>query len=260
MTFCLAIKVQDGLVALADTRVMTGAERTTARKITVVERPNHAMFIMTAGLRSVRDKAVTYFEETIASEDQRFDKLYKAVNAFADEVRRVASEDREALEDSGLSFNLSALVGGQLERDEEAKLYLLYPQGNWVEVARGTPYFIIGESGYGKPLLDRALEYETPMRDALKVGYLAFDATRRSATDVDFPIDVALYQTDTYRIAEHRYTDRDLKHVSEWWHARLRLAVDDCPSDWVSDSFSKLRGTVVRLERNDAGDTESHGG
>lgn len=248
MTFCLGMKVRDGIVAIADTRITSGAERTTARKVTVVERPGHTMFIMTAGLRSVRDKAVTYFQEAIESGDEGFDRLYQATNAFAQQLRRVAAEDKEALEASGLSFDLSALVGGQFERDSEPTLYLLYPQGNWVEVARGTPYFVIGESGYGKPLLDRALTYETGLRDALKIGYLAFDATRTSATDVDFPIDTVLYRSDTYEIREHRYTAEDLQHVSDWWQVRVRLAIDECPSDWTRSALEQGVPKVVPFE------------
>lgn len=253
MTLCLAIKVSDGLVGIADTRVTSGTERISVRKVTVSERPGHSMFLMTSGLRAIRDKAVTYFEEAMSEQDPSFDKLYKVVNAFAAQIRRVAEEDREAIVASGLSFDVSALVGGQLERDKEHMLYLLYPQGNWVEVARGAPYFAIGESAYGKPILDRTLSYETSMEDALKVAYLAFDATRTSATDVGFPLDVVLYARDSYHIVEHRYERDDLRHVSEWWHTRLRAAIEELPSDWVSDAFSKLRPKVVPLDPAGAG-------
>ena len=237
MTFCLAAKVAEGLVGIADTRVMTGPERITARKLTIHERPGHAFFIMTAGNRSVRDKAITYFEEVIAERDESFDRLYREVNAFAEQVRRVASEDKAALEESGLSFNLSALVGGQLERDDEPRLYLLYPQGNWVEVARGTPYFVIGESQYGKPLLDRALSYDTPMDVALKIGFLAFDATHASATDVGYPLDVMVCRAGARRMYQHRFDHGDLQHVSDWWQQRVRAAVDECPGEWVDRVF-----------------------
>ncbi len=248
MTLCLAIKVSDGLVGLADTRVISGTERITVRKLTVSERPGHSMFLMTAGLRAIRDKAVTYFDEAMAAQDTSFDKLYKAVNAFAEQIRRVADEDREAIVADGLKFDVAALVGGQLERDDEHKLYLLYPQGNWVEVAQGAPYFSIGESAYGKPILDRTLTYETSMQDALKVAYLAFDATRTSANDVGFPIDVVVYQKDSYRMVEHRYERDTLRHVSDWWQKRVRAAIDELPSEWVDDAFSKVRPKVVPLE------------
>jgi putative proteasome-type protease len=242
------MKVEEGLVGIADTRVISGTERISVRKVNVSERPEHAMFLMTSGLRAIRDKAVTYFEEAMESQDASFDKLYKVVNAFAAQVRRVGEEDKDAIVASGLSFDLAALVGGQLERDDEPMLYLLYPQGNWVEVARGAPYFAIGESAYGKPILDRTLTYETSMRDALKVAYLAFDATRTSATDVGFPLDVVLYPRDSYHIIEHRYARDDLSHVSEWWQQRVRESIDGVPSDWVDDAFAKIRPKVIPLD------------
>lgn len=248
MTLCLAVKVSEGLIGLADTRVTTGTERISVRKLTVRERPEHSMFLMTAGLRSVRDKALTYFEEAMAGQDAQFDKLYKVVNAFAEQLRQVADEDRDAIVSSGLSFDVSVLVGGQLERDEEHMLYLLYPQGNWVEVAKGAPYFAIGESAYGKPILDRALTFETSMHDALKIAYLAFDATRTSATDVGFPIDVVVYPRDTYQMVEHRFERDDLRHVSEWWQERVREAINQAPDEWLDDLFKKVRPKIVPIE------------
>ena len=242
MTFCIAMKVKDGLVAIADTRVTTGTERITARKVSIHQHGKHSLFLMTSGLRSARDKALTYFDEVLEESDQNFDKLYKAVNAFAAQVRRVASEDKEALAECDLHFNLYSIIGGQLENDKEQKLYLVYPQGNWVEVGEGAPYFLIGESSYGKPVLDRVLRYESSMELALKVGYLAFDSTRISATDVDFPIDVVLYQRDTYEIVHHRYEDDDLRHLREWWQERLRLAVQELPSIWQDVALHKLPG------------------
>ena len=114
MTFCLGMKVEDGLVGIADTRVTSGAECITAGKVSIHQHGRHSMFLMTSGLRSVRDKAVTYFDEAIGESDQTFDKLFKAVNVFATQIRRVADEDRDALGNAGLIFNLHALVGGQL--------------------------------------------------------------------------------------------------------------------------------------------------
>lgn len=240
MTFCLGMKVRDGLVGIADTRVMSGNECITARKVAVYQQNRHAMFLMTSGLRSVRDKAVTYFEESIAQTEQPFDRVFKAVNAFAAQIRRAAEEDKEALAASGLSFNIHALVGGQLENDREHKLYLLYPQGNWVEIGEGTPYQIIGATGYGKPVLDRTLTYHDSMQHAFKVGCLAFDSTRISAADVDFPIDVVLYARNTYRIVEHRFQKDDLLEVSTWWQERLRQSVNDLPSGWIEQLFGEL--------------------
>jgi len=240
VTFCVGMKVRKGLVGIADTLVATGSESITARKVTIHQYGRHSLFLMTSGLRSVRDKALTYFNEVLEQEDTRFDKLYKAVNAFAAQVRRVADEDKKALEESGLHFDLFSIIGGQLENDTEHKLYMLYPQGNWVEVGQGTPYYLIGESTYGKPIIDRALAYDLNMETALKIGYLAFDATRTSAIDVDFPIDVVLYRADTYDIIEHRYERAELIQISEWWQKRIREAIRELPHEWVEAAFFKL--------------------
>ena len=241
MTFCLGIKVDEGLVGIADSRILSGSEMIEARKVSIYEQERQAMFLMTSGLRSLHDKAVTYFEEVMAQHDEPLDHLFKAVNLFAAQVRRVAHEDKEFLADSGFHFDISALIGGQFEHDKEHKLYLLYSQGNWIEVGRGgTPYQIIGASGYGKPILDRTLKYSDPMRFALKVGCLAFDSTRVSAAGVDFPIDVVLYAQDSYRLVEHRYEKDDLEDVSSWWQDRLRRSVNELPDQWLDGAFAKL--------------------
>ena len=240
MTFCLGMKVEDGLIGIADTRVTTGVECITARKVSIHQHGRHSMFLMTSGLRSVRDKAVTYFDEAISESDQMFDKLFKAVNVFATQIRRVAEEDKEFLDKAGLTFNLHALVGGQLENDQEHKLFLIYPQGNWVEVSEGTPYCIIGESGYGKPLLDRVLRYGSSMNLAMKVGFLAFDATRTSSTSVEYPLDVVLYQRDTYDIIEHRFQKEDLADSSIWWQSRITEAVEKLPTRWADRLLAML--------------------
>lgn len=247
MTFCIAMKVKEGIVGIADTRITTGVEWITAKKISIIQRDRHAMLLMTSGLRSARDKALTYFNEVLENRDQEFNKLYKAVNAFAAQVRLVASEDKAALDDSGVSFNLHTLIGGQLENDPEPKLYMLYPQGNWVEVSQGTPYYVIGESSYGKPLLDRALTYDTDMKTALKMGILAFDATRAAATDVSYPVDVVWYQAGSYKLNYHRYTQADLAEASKWWENYLREGIDGLPSDWVQQDMGKKKGKVHRI-------------
>ena len=225
MTFCLSMKVKDGLVGIADTRVTSGTEVITARKVTVYRGSRQAMYIMTSGLRSLRDKVLTYFEEEAEKNLTEYDRLFKAINAFAKNVRQVMDEDRAALEASGLPFDITCLIGGQMKHDQEHKLYMLYPQGNWVEVGESTPYAIIGATGYGKPVLDRTLTYGESMRYALKVGCLAFDSTRISAADVDFPIDVVLYARDSFEIMERRFAKSDMLELTEWWQDRLRSSV-----------------------------------
>ncbi len=237
MSFCLGIKVRDGLVAIADTRITTGSERITARKLNVYSEGTGTFFVMTSGLRSVRDKILTYFAEQRGNTESPSDRLFKIVNRFSDLMRQVAEEDKAYLEDSGLQFNSHLIIGGQLSGDAEHKLYLMYPQGNWIEVGEGSPYQIIGTSSYGKPVIDRVLTFEDSMHDALKVGVLSFDSTRISAADVGFPIDVALYHRGSFEMIQHRFELSDLNEATQWWQDTLRVALHDLPDSWIQDAF-----------------------
>jgi putative proteasome-type protease len=246
MTFCLGMKLESGLVALADTRILSGTERSTARKVTVHQHGEHSLFVMTSGLRSLRDKALTYFAETLTGEADRCDKLYKAVNALSGDLRRVEQEDGKALRRSKLLFDLHALVGGQLENDAEHQLFLVYPQGNWVEVGPSTPYTMIGESYYAKPLIDRALRYTDSLERALRIAYLGFDATRVSATNVDFPIDVVVYRAGSYVIHEERFEGPELLPVSEFWMQEVRALVDRVPSAPLDAVLRRLAEKIAK--------------
>src|SRR5262245_12587588 len=241
MTFCLGMRVHDGIVGIADTRVTSGSECITARKVSVYQGEGWSMFLMTAGLRSVRDKALTYFDEIMEKSDQPPQpRLFKMANVFAQQIRRVASEDQESLEKSDLHFNIHALLGGQLAGDPEPKLYLIYPQGNWVEIGEGTPYHIIGASGYGKPVLDRTLKFEDSLQFALKVGTLAFDSTRISAADVDFPLDIVVYVKNSYKMISQRFEKNDLVENSDVWQERLRKSVRELSVDWAQPLLERL--------------------
>jgi putative proteasome-type protease len=238
MTYCLGIKVKDGIIGIADTRITSGHETTRAKKVFTVNKNTHSFFIMTSGLRSVRDKAITYFKEIIDENDQSFNKLYKAVNAFAQQVKRAANEDKESLKEAGLSFNLFAIVGGQLQDDDEHKIYLLYPEGNWVEVSEGSPFVIIGNNGYGKPILDRVIKYDSTMKYALQAGFLSFNATRISANDVDYPIDVVYYAKNSFKTIERRYKKDELQIISKLWSNKLRESVNSLPETWMDRIFN----------------------
>jgi putative proteasome-type protease len=238
ITFCLGIKVKDGLVGIADTRITSGSECITARKVIVYQGRRHAFFLMASGLRSLRDKSLTYFDEALERKGKGLDRLFKVLNLFSAQVRRVAEEDKAALAEGGLRFNIHALMGGQMAGDKEHRLYLLYPEGNWVEIGEGTPYQIIGSPPYGKPVLDRTLKFEDPLAFALKVGSLAFDSTRISAADVDFPMDVVTYRKGSFRMPERRYTKADLARISDWWQGRLRDSVAQLPSSILDAAFA----------------------
>ena len=237
MTYCLGIKTKQGLVAIADTRITAGRNKSTKKKIYVEQRENHSLFIMTSGLRSVRDKAVIYFQELFEEGLVRHNKMYKAVNAFGAQVKRVAEEDEAGLVKAGLKFNLNTIIGGQLKDDEEHKLFLIYSEGNWVELNDDSPYVIIGNSGHGKTVLNRVLTSDSTIGMALKAGFLSFDSTRISSNDVGFPIVVVLYEKGAFAMRESRFRAKDMRVVSETWDTKLKEVLDELPEDWIWESF-----------------------
>jgi putative proteasome-type protease len=236
MTYCLGIKLKEGLVGISDTRISAGTSVTVKKKVYVQQSDNSSLFIMTSGLRSVRDKAVHYFQELIEG-GIVYDKLFKAVNAFGEQIKRVSDEDAESLTKAGYKFNLNAIVGGQLKNDQEHKLFLLYSEGNWVELDEGSPYAIIGNSGQGKAILNRVINSETTIRQALKAGYLSFDSTRVSSNDVAFPIDVVVYKKNSFRMVENRYEYEELEYISKLWAQKLKQSLDNIPEEWMEKAF-----------------------
>ncbi len=240
MTFCLGITVDEGLVAIADTRVVAGNECLTAKKVATYQGPGFSFFVMTSGLRSARDKILLHFEESFAKDAASRERLYRMVNLYAQQVRRVAAEDGPALKAADLHFNAFSLVGGQMAGDSAHRLFIVYPEGNWVEIGPDTPYQIIGASGFGKPILERSVTRSDSMLYAFKVGLLAFDATRLCAADVDFPMDVLLYSKGSYNLVEQRYQREDVAAISQWWQERMRRSVQDLPAEWIEAAFSRL--------------------
>jgi putative proteasome-type protease len=207
------------------------------------EGTNQNLFLMTSGLRSVRDKVMTYFEELLPEKGGEFDKMYKAVNAFGDTLRLVSEQDKAHLMHAGLEFNLWTIIGGQMKNDDEHKLFLVYPEGNWIEVTKGSPFIIIGNSGFGKPILNRNIKYDTSLKEVLKLGFLAFDSTRVSANDVDFPIDVLIYEENSFKFSTATYEFDELESISSQWNNLLNESVQKLPIDWAKNLLESLRTT-----------------
>ncbi len=243
MTFCLGIKVEQGLVALADTQIVKGSERLSKGKFTLLRHGDQRLFIMTSGLRSVRDKTVIYLEEKLAEDAADFERLYQVAQSLGDQLRRVRMEDGAALSQGGLSFNLHAIIGGQLDDDLSPSLFLVYPEGNWIEASSDSPYFIIGRTLYGKPILDRLLGFQTPLPQALGLAYLAFDATRTSVVDVAFPIDVIVFDPVTRSLHQERFDAAALASAAEWWQQTLQTALGQFPMNWANSLLSNLSST-----------------
>lgn len=232
MTFCIGIRVQAGLVLLCDTRVVRGAEVSRKSKLTMVPIGRGEIALTTSGLRSVRDKVVARLDDRLRVEHGQ-QRIHEVATMYGSALREVRDEDGSALSRSGLSFNPHALVAGRLELDGDPVLMHVYPEGNWVEATDDAPYFIIGRSSFGKPILDRLLSADSTMRQAVSLAYLAFDATRASATDVDFPIDVAVLHRDESRFASIRFEDDQLARTRAEWHDRLRGAFHALSSEWA---------------------------
>lgn len=235
MTFCLGVKVAKGIVAISDSRITSGTAVSTKKKLFTYENDNQKLFIMTSGLRSVRDKVMVMYEEVLEDQKPEFDKMYKAVNAYGEELRKVANQDKSHIQAAGLQFNLWSIIGGQMKNDTEHKVFLVYPEGNWIEVTQGSPFIIIGNSGYGKPILNRNITYDTSLKEVLKLGFLAFDSTRVSSNDVDFPIDVLLYEPGASSFKQKTYEQEDLEDISSQWNTLLNQSVQKLPGDWIDE-------------------------
>jgi putative proteasome-type protease len=239
VTYCLGIKVDGGLVAVADTRITRGSERLNKAKLSLVP-VSGPVFLMTSGLRSVRDKAVLYLEEQCA-DSSAFLRVHEVASAFGRHLRAVREEDEPSLAAAGLAFNLNAIIGGRLSGDTAPALFYVYPEGNWIEIGGDSPYFAMGRTPYGRPILDRLLRSDTPLQSAIALAYLAFDATRTSVNDVDFPIDLAVYDSRADRLRTQRFDEDALLPAAEWWQARLAMGVGEFPLAWAE---SLLDGTT----------------
>lgn len=248
MTYCLGIKIRDGLIGLSDGRITSGTQVSAARKIVMVGDGvagggEHRFFVMTSGLRSVRDKTLAYLRRDMAQPGARpMTTMLEAVSAFTTCLRAVAKEDKASLEESKLAFNLHAIVGGRLRDDAEPTMYLVYPEGNWIEVDERTPYLSIGATTYGKPILDRALRTDTPMATALKIAYLSFDSSRFSSADVGYPVDLVTLHARDRRWREAQFDYDDLIEQRHWWNRHitdLANALPDTP--WVDRLLPETR-------------------
>lgn len=240
MTYCLGITIEEGLIAIADTRITAGNEMYSNKKISIHEINNHSLFIMTAGLRSVRDKSITYFNQKINEEEESYNFMFEAASAFGKMLKKVGDEDREVLEKEGYQFNLHAIIGGQMPKDSEHKLFLIFPEGNWIEINDGLKYQIIGNSNYGKPILNRNLSYETSLKEALKLGFLSFDATQFSTNDVDYPIDVVVYEKNSFKIKEMRLQKEDMQIISDDWNLSLRESLKKINENWMKGLLDEI--------------------
>jgi putative proteasome-type protease len=235
MTYCCGILVQGGLVMIADTRTNAGLDNiSTFRKLHRFEKAGErVMLLATAGNLSVTQGVVNFLADGLEDPEtgdveQLMDapSLLHAAQLVGRAVRRSRALAGDAEESSGVSFDVSLLFGGQIG-SAPPRLFMIYTAGNCIECTQDTPYLQIGEHKYGKPILDRAVKYDTDIYDALKIGLISMDSTIRSNLSVGLPIDIALLRRDALtpevwtRISAGEPYFRDLR---ESWSAALRAA------------------------------------
>jgi putative proteasome-type protease len=235
MTYCCGILVRDGLVMIADSRTNAGLDNvSTFRKLHVFEEPGkRVMALASAGNLSLSQSVVSLLSEGVENPETGVRErltdapsMFQAAQRIGRAVRIIHQNDAASLKESELEFDVSFLFGGQIE-GRRLRLFMIYSAGNFIECTVDTPYLQIGEHKYGKPILDRAVKYETEIYDALKIGLISMDSTMRSNLAVGLPIDLAVIRRDafqaelSYRIepGEPYFTD-----LRERWSEALRAA------------------------------------
>ena len=235
MTYCCGILVRDGLVMIADTRTNAGLDNvSTFRKLHIFTTPgDRIMAVASAGNLAISQSVLSTLTEGM--EDPNTGELETLMNAptmfqaaqrIGRAIRQIHATEGPALKSEDVSFDVSFLFGGQI-KGARMRLFMVYTAGNFIECTTDTPYLQIGEHKYGKPVLDRAIGFETDLYDSLKIGLISMDSTMRSNLGVGLPIDILVARRDTcnfevnYRIEPGEPYFQDLR---ERWSTALRAA------------------------------------
>ncbi|MFA5899600.1 MAG: proteasome-type protease [Hyphomicrobium sp.] len=236
MTYCVALRLNRGLVFAADTRTNAGVDNVAQfRKIHTWVRPGERVFVLlTAGNLSLTQSVVSLLNEQIADSDAEEElptlynvpSMYRAARLIGDAVRAIRAIDGPALEATKAGFSASFILGGQIGT-EQPRLFQIYSEGNFIEATDETPFFQIGEHKYGKPILDRVAQPTMRLGQAAKLILLSFDSTLRSNLSVGMPIDIVLYERDSLELrreARIHQDDEYFKNLSAAWSEALREA------------------------------------
>jgi putative proteasome-type protease len=262
MTYCIGIRLNAGLVFLSDSRTNAGVDQiSTYRKMMVYEKPGDRFMVMlSAGnlsiSQSVRELLQVEKVESHAGREPltiwNAPSMFDAARVLGATVRRVYAEDGEALKNAGVEFNASMIFGGQI-RGEAMRLFLVYSAGNFIEATRETCYFQVGESKYGKPVLDRLITPTTPLETAAKCALVSMDSTLKSNLGVGLPLDLLVYRegqfgTDQIVCIDDRNPYFQMIHST--WGQRLREVFDglDDPRWDGGDTLHPLRVESSRYE------------
>lgn len=244
MTYCVGISVRAGLIMIADTRTNAGIDNiSTYRKMHVLaDGPDRLVLCMSAGNLSVTQHVLGHLAEglpsaTLEDEPRRVSNqpsMFRVAQLVGEAVMSVGGELRPALKAAGVSSGISLLLGGRIG-DGPLKLYLVYDAGNFIECQEDTPFLQIGATQYGKPILDRAMDYETSLEEAVKVGLLSFDSTIRSDLSVGLPLDLTIFPANPAQPVIRRRIETDdpyFRDLSDRWSMLLtesRAVIPDPP-------------------------------
>jgi putative proteasome-type protease len=210
--------------------------------MSVFERPGErALVLLNSGNLATTQTVVNRLKKQIAHDSVNLmsvDSLFDAAELVGRQLREVIQHHSAGeMQPSGIDFSALFLLGGQIG-DEPPRLFLLYPQGNFIETSEDTPFFQIGESKYGKPIIDRVVKPDTSLAQALKCALVSFDSTMRSNLSVGLPIDIALIRRDARSISlRHRVDSGDayFAAIRTGWSQGLRTVFNDLPSpDWMT--------------------------
>src|SRR6476660_8612298 len=235
MTYCCGVLVRDGLVMIADTRTNAGLDNvSTFRKLHIFSKPGERiMAVASAGNLAISQSVLSTLTEGL--EDPHTGDLetllnsptmFQAAQRIGRAIRAVHATEGIALQSEDINFDVSFLFGGQI-KGSRMRLFMVYPAGNFIECTTDTPYLQIGEHKYGKPVLDRAISFDTDLYDALKIGLISMDSTMRSNLGGRLPINLLVVRPDVcdaevnYRIEPGEPYFQDLRTR---WSAALRAA------------------------------------
>jgi putative proteasome-type protease len=244
MTYCIGILVDSGLVFLSDSRTNAGVDQiSTYRKISLFERPGERVMVaMCAGNLALSQAVIGLLrEQEVAEQPGLWNAagMSEAAQRVGDAIRQIHGRDAAALKEHNIEFNVSMILGGQVGA-EPPRLFCIYAAGNFIEATADTPYFQIGESKYGKPIIDRVVSRSTSLAQAAKCALISMDSTIRSNLSVGLPLDLVTVQRDALRIHSHINIDEQhayFRMVRTRWSESLRHAFHELPDpDWIRRS------------------------
>ena len=238
MTYCVAIKLNAGLVFLSDSRTNAGLDQISSfRKMMIYEKTgDRFMVLLSAGNLSISQSVREILQTTqIKDRDDaegitiwNAKSMFDAARVLGAAVRHVHERDGAALKRSGVDFNVSLLFGGQI-KGEGMRLFQVYSAGNFIEATPETPYFQVGESKYGKPVLDRVITPETPLDEAAKCALVSMDSTLKSNLSVGLPLDLVVYEADRFGTDKVVCIDENnpyFRMLHDSWGQKLREVFD----------------------------------